>query len=100
VIDPLREKSLIPRLATEHYPRNSWGKKVHVSRVYRDMLVGKNGVKLECLRTPRLVTSKEAIARFFQRLSNGATQQSQVLTTEQRTRDQQRTERELDRIGI
>ena len=100
MIDPLREELITPKEATHHYPRNSKGRKVHVARVYRDIQIGKQGVKLESLRTPRLVTSREAIARFFQRLSDGATQQSPVLTRQNRSRDEERIERELDRLGI
>jgi hypothetical protein len=100
LIDPLNEKLITPNEATRHYPPNSKGRYVHVARVYPDMLVGKNGVRLESLRTPRLVTSREAIARFFRRLSDGASQESPVLTRQDRSRDEERIERELDRIGI
>lgn len=100
MIDPLREELIPPKKATRHYPRSPRGKWVHVSRVYRDIQVGKNGVRLEALRTPRLVTSKEAIARFFHRLSDGASQQSPALTSKNQSRDDERIERELDRIGI
>jgi hypothetical protein len=100
LIDPLYEELITPREATRYYPRNSRGRKVHVAKVYRDMQVGKHGVKLECLRTPRLVTSKEAIARFFKRLSIGAQPDLRVPTGLKRSRDGERIERELDRIGI
>lgn len=99
MIDPLHEELILPSEAVQHYPRTAKGKRVHVSRVYRDMLVGKRGVRLESLRTPRLVTSREAIARFFQRLSDGAAPSSLPITKKV-SRDSVRIERELDRLGI
>ncbi len=100
MIDPLLEELITPKEATRYYPRNSKGRKVHVAKVYRDMQVGQRGLKLESLRTPRLATSRQAIARFFSRLSLGAAQESPTLTERARSRNEETIERELDRLGI
>jgi hypothetical protein len=99
VIDPMVEELITPNEATRYYPRSARGKKVHVSRVYRDIQVGHRGVKLEALRTPRLATSKAAIARFFRALSDIP---GQVVTSStcRRARHEEAIERELDQIGI
>ncbi|MDB5350438.1 MAG: hypothetical protein JWN86_1685 [Planctomycetota bacterium] len=68
MIDPIREDLIFLSVAPRHYPGGAGGKKVHVSRVYRDIHDGCRGVFLEAVRTPKLATSREAIARFFLRL--------------------------------
>ena len=95
MIDPLREDLITPNEATRYYPRSSKGKKVHVSKVYRDMQSG-----LEFVRTPRIATSKEAIARFFRQLSAMSEQDVSVIPIQIRSRNDERIERELDRLGI
>ena len=69
MIDPLEEELITPADAARYYPRGPSGRRVHVSRVYRDMLHGHDGVVLESIRTPRLATSREAVGRFFTRLT-------------------------------
>jgi hypothetical protein len=100
LIDPLEEELITPSEATRYYPRSAKGKKVHVSKIYRDLQVGHRGVKLESIRTPRLATSKEAIARFFQRLSMVPGQDVNMISAKKRPTGDERIERELDRLGI
>jgi hypothetical protein len=64
-IDILKEALITPPEAAELYP----GGPVDVSHVYRDIKVGHGGIRLEHLRTPRIATSREAVARFFAALT-------------------------------
>jgi Protein of unknown function (DUF1580) len=101
VIDPLVEELITPSQATALYPRNSKGKKVHISKIYRDMDRGARGILLESLRTPRRATSREAVARFFRRLSEAATSGApDTRHNAVRDRANPEVERELDRLGI
>jgi hypothetical protein len=53
-------------------PRRRRGRKTHVSTLYRWTTSGCRGIVLESLQTPSgRVTSREAIQRFFERLSAG-----------------------------
>jgi hypothetical protein len=67
------------------------------------MKYGRNGIVLESLRTPALATSREAVARFFQRLTE-ALATSPVVRGHGRPaapcRANQCVEHELDRLGI
>jgi Protein of unknown function (DUF1580) len=101
MIDPLREELMTPKEATKLYPRNAGGKRPHISAVYRHMSIGCHGVILESLLTPRRVTSREAIARFFRRMTELA-QRPDVAPVSQpaRSRVNRAVECELDRLGI
>jgi hypothetical protein len=68
VIDPLTEMIISPRMAARMFPQGENGKYPHVGKIYRLMKTGWHGVVLESIRTPRLATSREAVARFFRRL--------------------------------
>src|SRR4051812_46174754 len=102
MIDPLSEDTIWPTVAADLYPRGPEGRKVHVSRVYRDMKRGRYGIVLESIHTPRLATSRQAVARFFQRLTevrqsaSGRTSQTEPA----RERANVEVERELDRLGL
>jgi hypothetical protein len=101
VIDPLTEEVITPAEAAALYPRGPSGKKVHVCKVYRDMSRGCHRIVLESIRTPRLATSRQAVARFFRRLTDRrhqATPPSDVATVRERARRE--VEQELDRLGI
>jgi hypothetical protein len=101
MIDPLLEDLITPAEATNLYPRRRGGRKVHVSRVYRDMHHGIRGVCLEHLRTPRLATSRQAVARFFRRLSEPTTPPGPSRSVRPNpARAARDLERELDRLGI
>lgn len=80
----------------------------HVSALYRYVTRGAravNGqrVRLETVKTPRgLATSREAIQRFIERLSDpdAAGRDSVVPTTSARRREAARVDRALDGAGI
>lgn len=100
MINPLKETVIRPRVAVRDYPRDEHGRKVHISTIYRHMTIGVRGVVLESIKTPRLCTSREAIARFFLKLSERPERtllQNQVLTQKCGER---RVEEELDRLDI
>ena len=100
-IDPLTEEIITPNEATNLYPRGSNGKKVHVSKIYRDMKNGSHGVVLESIRTPRLATSRQAVARFFHRLSEPSSTSSPASPgrpAPAQTRHE--VDQELDRLGL
>jgi hypothetical protein len=101
MIDPLAEELITPTAATQLYPRGPKGKKVHVARVYRDMLHGSHGVVLEHVRTPRLATSREAVARFFARLTRalGSERDGSAEPTPTRP-DARDVDRQLDALGL
>ena len=103
MIDPLTEPLIRPDLAAALYPVGADGKPVHVSRVYRDMKHGRDGIRLEFVRTPRLATSREAVARFFHRLTEAAARPPVGGSCPSRTnprRADRDVDRELDRLGI
>jgi hypothetical protein len=85
------------------YPRNPDGSLVSVDRVYRDIRQGRGGIYLECVYTPRLATSREAVARFFARLTEARTAAApdaghQSLAARERAKT--KVEERLDRLGI
>lgn len=101
MIDPLTEDLVLPELATGLFPRQPNGKKIHVSAIYRYMKYGCRGVLLESIRTPRLATSRQAVARFCRRLSEvsrPAAPASRNDVTKERANHA--VERELDRLGF
>jgi hypothetical protein len=69
MIDPLREELITPAEAARCDPRKADGRRARVRRVDRDRPRGPHGVRLESVRTPRRATSREAVARFFARLT-------------------------------
>lgn len=87
-------------------PRRRRGRKPSFSTVWRWALHGVRGVKLETLRVgSTLCTSREALQRFFDRLSesDGAAppqQQPTYRTPAQRQRAVEQAERELEKMGI
>jgi len=100
VIDALNEEVISPKEATRYYPRDNLGRKVHVSTVYRHATVGVRGILLESIRTPRMCTSKEAIARFFQRLSERTNTDAPARPVVNQQRHEKQIEAELDRLGL
>jgi len=69
-IDPLTETVISPPDASRFCPTRRGGKKPHVSCIYRWMKNGCKGVILESLQVGGTrCTSKEALARFFERLT-------------------------------
>lgn len=102
ILSNLLEEDLIsPTEAARMFPRGPNGKHPHVSFIYRAMKIGCRGVVLESIRTPKLATSRQSVARFIRRLSEMAepVKPSHHLTTA-RERDRHQVEQELDRLGF
>ena len=99
MIDPLTEEVIYPNAAIKLYPRGADGRTPHVSRIYRDMKRGCGGVVLESVRTPKLATSREAVARFFRRLTEAA-EPAGTKPMPARPRSTRDVEHELDRLGL
>jgi hypothetical protein len=101
MIDPLKEDLLTPREAVQVLPRGPTGKPLHVSGVYRLMTRGCRGIVLERLYGPRIVTSRQAVARFLQRLhSEAAGPAPAAPSCPGRERSGRRVEDELDQLGL
>ena len=104
MIDPLTEDLISMTEATSMFPRNTRGRKIDVKSVYRYVKSGCRGVILESLKTPQLVTSRQAIARFMQRLSErdkaSLPTPGAISARKQTSQTHQAVERELDRLGI
>jgi hypothetical protein len=82
-------------------PPGRSGRPTHPSTVYRWIGVGVRGVKLEAVRLGgSLYTSREAIQRFGERLTAGATRPDRGQTSTARRRAYERAGRKLDRLGI
>lgn len=101
MIDPLVEDLITPAEAADLYPKGRGGRKVHVAVVYRHMGPGVRGVVLESVRTPRLATSRQAVARFFRRLSE-VRRPPTLANPADPARGQavRAVEQELDRLGF
>ena len=101
MIDPMTEDLVFPSEATRYYPRRADGRKVHVATVHRHMKHGSRGIILESIRTPRLATSRQAISRFFRRLSESESQTgSSPPSRPARAITTRDVEKELDRLGL
>jgi hypothetical protein len=101
MIDPQTETLISLTAATKHFPARRAGKKPHVSCIYRWTKDGCRGVKLESVQVGGTrCTSREAIARFIQRLTEGAQGLPHQLTRPQRARLIEQASRELDEAGI
>ena len=72
-IDPLKEQPIALREAAKLFPKNARGKHPHISCVYRYTKTGCRGVVLESIQAGSVrSTSREAVARFFDRLTKEA----------------------------
>jgi hypothetical protein len=101
MIDPLTEEIILPRVATGLFPRQPNGKKIDTCTIYRYMKQGCRGEILESIRTPRLTTSRQAIARFMQRLSEATpTAEPVIRSSATRERDNRAIEKELEQLGF
>lgn len=106
MIDPTTESLVSLTEATKRLPRRRAGKRPNVSTLYRWSTAGCRGVILESIQIGGTrCTSREALARFFCRLTDpnglGAARPE---TSRQHTRRRQReiaaAERALDREGL
>ena len=98
MIDLAAETTIPLSDAPKHLPAKN-GKRIHLATVYRWIMRGVQGVKLESLKVGGgRVTSVEALQRFAERLSSDGAPISR--STRQRERAGDKAERELAEIGI
>jgi hypothetical protein len=100
-IDPLSETLISFAEATRELPARRGGKRPHVSCLYRwSVAPGCRGVVLETVQVGGTrCTSREALARFFARLTAGDSASSTPRSPARRERDSAAAARELDRLG-
>lgn len=102
MIDPNTEVLISLSEAARHLPRRRADKRPHVSCIYRWTTSGCKGVVLESLQIGGTrCTSKEALGRFFRRLTTGnAAEVPAVRTIAQRERAATRAMRDLEAAGV
>jgi len=102
MIDPNTETLVSLADTPQHLPRRRGGKRPHVSCIYRWTTSGCKGVVLESLQVGGTrCTSKEALARFFRRLTQGgAADVPTVRSIAQRQRAAERAMRDLEKAGV
>ncbi len=99
-IDPNTESLISLGEAARRLPARRGGKKPHVSCIYRWTATGCRGVVLESLQVGGTrCTSKEALGRFFARLTDGD-RPSTVRSPTKRHRDTEKAIRDLERQGV
>lgn len=92
-------ESLTDLVRWDRIPRRRGGKKLHVSTLFRWASRGCRGVKLETVRVGgTLCSSRDALARFFERLSaaDRGPEVADIRTPHQREAAIRRAERELN----
>ncbi len=112
MIDTLTESVLTFSQAADELPRRRRGRKTHVSTLYRWATAGCRGVVLETIQIGgSRCTSREALQRFFERLSvppgpasstlvPASVPRTLVLRSEaRRLQDSERAARELEAMG-
>jgi len=102
MIDPNTETLLSLSEAAGHLPRRRAGKRPHVSCLYRWCQSGCRGVILESVQIGGTkCTSREALARFFRRLTTGdAADAPKVRSVAQRERAAQKAMKALEEAGV
>jgi len=86
--------------ATRLLPARRGGKRPHVSCIYRWTVTGCKGVILESIQVGGTrCTSKEALARFFERLTTGSRDIEPRRTPSQRERAATNAMMELEQLG-
>ena len=82
-------------------PKRRRGKKPHVSCIYRWTSSGCRGVVLESIQVGGTrCTSRDALQRFFERLTGSSTPSAPAPTSLHRRKQIAEAERILDRAGI
>lgn len=101
-IDLNRETLVSLADAAKILPRRRGGRKVHCSTCYRWTTTGCKGVILESIQVGGTrCTSREALARFCRRLTDGSRSAPQgYRSPTQRRRAAERAQRELERQGV
>ncbi len=99
MIDLEREHIMTLAQAAKRIPTGH-ERSIHISTLHRWRTRGLRGVRLEAIRLGgRVYTSREALARFAERLSRSGHEPS-IRTVGQRRRADERAARELDKVGI
>lgn len=103
MIDSTSETILTLAQAADDLPRRRRGRKTHVSTLYRWATAGCRGVRLETIQVGATrCTSREALQRFFERLSAGAQIESAPGVTRsacRRARQSEAAGRKLEQLG-
>jgi hypothetical protein len=102
-IDPCNESLIALSQVGKHLPRRRRGRKPHISCIYRWTKSGCKGVILESIQVGGTrCTSKEALARFFRRLTLGDSTVEAIHTRShaQRERAMKKAMRELEAAGV
>jgi len=100
MIDPNEETLLSLTQAAKTLPARRGGKRAHVSCLYRWTTAGCKGVVLESIQVGGTrCTSREALGRFFQRLTY-ANDPPAAPTPNRRQRAAAAADRELQREGV
>ena len=102
MIDPNSESVISLSEAARHLPRRRGGKKPHISCLYRWTTAGCRGVVLESIQVGATrCTSREALARFFRRLTTGdAADVPPARSVAQRERAVAKAMKELEQAGV
>ncbi|MGA2255112.1 MAG: DUF1580 domain-containing protein [Thermoguttaceae bacterium] len=102
MVDPITETLLSFSEAARNLPRRRAGRPAHLSCLYRWSTSGCRGVVLESLQVGGTrCTSREALARFFRRLTDGGAPDTAVTrTSAQRQRAAEAAMRDLEREGL
>lgn len=106
MIDASRDILISLTEAAKDLPRRRRGKRPHVSTLYRWSNAGCRGVVLETIQVGGTrCTSKEALARFFRKLTQNAGQDAGQPETPRKHQDRRRREieaaiSELEREGL
>jgi hypothetical protein len=95
-IDISRERLITPVAVTRLRPPGRNGRPMSISTVYRHFFRGVRGVRLEFIRYGgQLYTSCEAVQRFVDALTAPSARPAAAAS-----RDDERTERELSKLGL
>jgi len=104
MIDTATEEILTLTQAAAELPRRRRGRKTHVSTLYRWTVSGCRGVVLESIQIGATrATSREALQRFFERLSQPdgiGENPSTPRTASQRQRQSEAAAKELEDLGV
>ena len=102
MIDTATEAVLTLAQAAAELPRRRRGRKTHVSTLYRWTVSGCRGIILESIQIGATrATSREALQRFFERLSqpDGIGDAPSTRTANQRQRQSEAAGRQLEELG-
>lgn len=101
MIDSLSEQMVSLTEAAKELPARRGGKRPHVSCLYRWTQSGCRGVILESVQVGGTrCTTREALARFFDRLTHADGEPPALRTHAKRQRASEAAAKELERLGV